>query len=196
MRIAVFVFQGVEELDFVGVFEVLAKAEEMRRDKLLNFDESVEIEIIGFEQEIICAHGMVMKVHRIYDGLENYDVLIIPGGRGIHALKNNKDFLEEVKRFSGEHLVASVCTGSFVLAWAGLLSGKKATTHHLHAEELKPFCTVISKRVVVDGNIITAGGVASSIDLGLKLLEVFFDEEISDQLAERIEYKNKEAIHD
>jgi cyclohexyl-isocyanide hydratase len=84
--------------------------------------------------------------------------LIIPGGRGIHALKNNKDFLEEVKRFSQKHLVVSVCTGSFVLAWAGLLSGKKATTHYLHKNELKKFCTVIPKRVVVDGNIITAEG--------------------------------------
>ncbi len=196
MRTAVFVFQGVEELDFVGVYEVLTKAEEMRKEKLLNIHEPIEVEIVSFKHEITCAHGMTVKVHRIYDGLENYDVLIIPGGRGIHALKNNKDFLEEAKQFSQKHLVASVCTGSFVLAWAGILSGKKATTHHLHAEELKPFCTVTPKRVVVDGNIVTAGGVASSIDLGLKLLEVFFDEEISDQVAERIEYRNKGAIHD
>lgn len=190
MRIAVFVFPEVEELDFVGVFEVLTKAEEMRKEKLLDVQEPLKVEIISFEQEITCAHTLVVKAHRIYDGLENYEVLIIPGGRGIHALKNNKDFLEDVKRFSRKHLVASVCTGSFVLAWAGLLSGKKAITHHLHAKELKAFCTVTPERVVIDGNIVTAGGVSSSIDLGLKLLEVFFDKKISDQVAERIEYKN------
>jgi archaellum component FlaF (FlaF/FlaG flagellin family) len=64
MRIAVFVFQGVEELAFVGVYEVLTKAEEMRKDKLLNIHESIEVEIVAFNHEITCAHAMVVKVHR------------------------------------------------------------------------------------------------------------------------------------
>ncbi|MFQ6108859.1 MAG: DJ-1/PfpI family protein [Candidatus Aminicenantales bacterium] len=192
MKIAIFVFPGLEELDFVGVFEVLAKAEEMRKEGMLDAHESIEIEIVSFEQEIVCAHDMVIKAHRIYDGLENYDVLIIPGGRGIHSLKDNRGFLKDIEEFARERLIASVCTGSFVLAWAGLLSGKKATTHHLHSKDLEGFCQVIPERIVVDGNVITAGGISSSIDLGLRMLEIFFDENIAEQVAARIEYSLQE----
>jgi len=189
MKFAVFIFPGVEELDFVGVYEVLAKAETMRQESSLDLSEPINVEIIGFEREIVCANGMIVKAHKLYYGLDNYDVLIIPGGRGINAFKNNKNFLEDIKQFAKSHIIASVCTGALVLAWAGVLRDKRATTHYLHRKKLEEFCKVIPERVVIDENIITAGGVSSSIDLGLELLEIFYGNKISEQVAKRIEYQ-------
>jgi len=189
MKIAVFIFPGVEELDFVGVYEVLAKAETMRQESSLNLSEPINVEIIGFEREIVCANGMIVKAHKLYHRLDNYDVLIIPGGKGISALKDNEDFLEDIKQFSEKHIIASVCTGALVLAWAGILKGKRGATHYFHRRKLEEFCKVIPERVAIDENVITAGGVSSSIDLGLELLEIFYGNKISEQVAERIEYQ-------
>jgi cyclohexyl-isocyanide hydratase len=189
MKIAIFVFPGVEELDFVGVYEVLAKAEAMRKENSLNLTEPIELEILSNQQEIMCANGMIVKAHQLYQGLNDYDGLIIPGGKGIRALKNNKDFLEDIKKFSKSHLIASVCSGALILAWAGVLKGKRATTHHLHRKKLEEFCEVVPEKVVIDKNVITAGGVSSSLELGLKLLEIFYGNKIAEEVAERIEYQ-------
>lgn len=193
MKIAIFIFPGVEELDFVGVYEVLAKAEVMRKENSLNLPEPIEVEILSFEQEIVCANGMLVRAYKLYPRLDNYDVLIIPGGKGIGAFKDNKDFLEDIKKFSTNHIIASVCTGALILAWAGVLKDKRATTHHLHRKRLEKFCKVIPERVVIDKNVITAGGISSSIDLGLELLEIFFGNKIAKQVAERIEYQKLEC---
>ncbi len=191
MKVAIFVFPGVEELDFVGVYEVLAKAGSMIEDKIWNLANPIHVEIIGNQKQIVCANGMIIKVHSLYQGLEDYDLLIIPGGEGIKTFKKKNDFLEDLKQFSKnkKKRIASVCTGALILAWAGLLSGRRATTHHLHRTDLEKFCTVTPKRVVLDENIITAGGISASIDLGLKLLEVYYDKKVSKQVAERIEYR-------
>ncbi len=157
----------------------------------MNLSEPINVKILSFEQEIVCANGMIVKTHKLYQGLKDYDVLVIPGGKGISALKDNKDFLVDIKQFSKNHIIASVCTGALVLAWAGVLKDKRATIHYFHRKKLEEFCKVIPERVVIDGNVITAGGVSSSIDLGLELLEIFYGNKISEQVAERIEYQKK-----
>jgi len=189
MKTAVFIFSGVEELDFVGVYEVLTKAEWMRREKIVNIDENVDVKLVGFEKEVVCANNMIVKSQELYSGLDEYDSMIIPGGRGIYLLKENESFLKSLKKFSEKKITASVCTGALVLAWAGVLEGKEATTHHKHRDKLKKFCNVVNDRVVVAENVVTSSGVSSSIDLGLKLLEILFGKELSLKVAERIEYK-------
>lgn len=87
--------------------------------------------------------------------------------------------------------LTSVCTGAFFLAEAGLLQGKRATTHFSALEELAGYAEieVQPERIVHDGNIICAAGVASGLDLGLYLLELLFGRELADQVAANIEYR-------
>jgi len=180
-RIAILVFPGVEELDFVGVYEVLAKLEQMEECDL-------EVELVGTEGEITCALGMRVVPHKTYRGLADYDLLVVPGGRGVEALMGDEQLLREIKEFSQEHIVCSVCTGAFVLGAAGVLEGRRATTHHRRKEELKEFCEVVEDRVVRDENVITAAGVSAALDLGLKIVELACGREAAERVAERVEY--------
>jgi transcriptional regulator GlxA family with amidase domain len=81
-----------------------------------------------------------------------------------------------------------VCTGAVILKEAGLLAGRRATTHRNAFHELRDVATVLEERIVEDGLITTAGGVTASIDLGLHLLEKYFDGELAREVADRIEY--------
>lgn len=187
-KVAILAFPEVEELDLVGVYEVLAKTKSMREESALEVKEPLHVEILGlYEREITCRNGLIIKPHRVYQGLKGYDILIVPGGKGVSALRKDKALLSEIAAFARDHLVCSVCTGAFVLAEAGLLEGKKATTHHEARDKLKEYCQVSKERVVIDGNIITAGGVSCSLDLGLKLLEIIYDKEVRDKVARRLE---------
>jgi len=90
--------------------------------------------------------------------------------------------------------VWSVCTGGLVLAEAGLLRGRKAVTHHEHLDELQEMgAKVVRKRVVRDGNIVTAGGISSSIDLGLELVKDELGREVARLTGERMEYPPPKA---
>jgi len=180
MRVAILLFQGVEELDFVGVYEVLAKAR--------LYGCNIEVRTIARENPIKCANGLIVVLHESLEGIYTYDVLVIPGGRGINSLMENEELLEHIKTFSKEKMVCSVCTGAFLLAKAGILEGKKATTHHAYLDILAKLCQVENKRVVEDGKIMTSGGVSASIDLGIKILERFCGSEVARKVAERIEW--------
>jgi len=188
-KIAVYVFPDVEELDFVGVYEVLAKTVAMKEDGSLLIDEALKVDTIGPKRKIRCANGLIVEPHRVTDDFQGYDMVIIPGGKGVRTLTKDKAFLERIKRFSEDHVVCSVCTGSLVLAEAGVLEGRKGATHHDYRDELSGFCKVVNERVVVDGNVITTGGVSSSLDLGLEILEIVYGKRVADQVADRLEIR-------
>jgi len=95
--------------------------------------------------------------------------------------------IEAIARFGKSKPVASVCTGALILQKAGLLDGRRATTHFLSRDELTE-ADVVTDRVVVDGTVTTAGGVSASIDLGLAILEGNFGKALADEVAARIEY--------
>lgn len=187
MKIGIYVFPNVEELDFVGVFEVLAKTRSMRDEGMLPISEPLQVDVIASESMITCANGLTIKPSKVVGNFEDYDLLIVPGGRGVNKLMDDTEFLKRIREFAEEHMICSVCTGTFVLGKAGLLKGKKATTHHKQRETLKEFCEVVDSRVYRDGNIISAGGVSCSLDLGLKILEVVYSEKIAQMVADRLE---------
>jgi cyclohexyl-isocyanide hydratase len=187
MKVGIFIFPDVEELDFVGVYEVLAKTRAMKDEGELPIKEPLQVDVIGFEDMIACSNGLVVKPHKVIDDFEGYDLLIVPGGRGVERLLDDAGLLEKIKDFAEKHMVCSVCTGALVLGKAGLLKGKKATTHHEHREDLRKFCEVINSRVYVDGNVISAGGVSCSLDLGLKILEMIYGRQIAGMVADRLE---------
>ncbi|MFX0183698.1 MAG: organomercurial lyase [Candidatus Hodarchaeota archaeon] len=186
-RVGIYVFPDVEELDFVGIFEILAKTRSMKNEGKIQIKTSLQVEILASEDMITCANGLTVKPHAIVGNFEGYDLIIIPGGRGVNKLIKNQELLKSLKDFAKEHIVCSVCTGAFVLGEAGLLKGKKVATHHKAREALKDYCEVVESRVYVDGNVISSGGVSCSLDLGIKILEIIYGKKIAKQVADHLE---------
>ena len=186
-RIGIYIFPNVEELDFIGVFEVLAKTQAMKDEGTLPIEKGIQVDLIASEESIICANGLLVKPNKIVDNFEGYDLLVIPGGRGVSKLIDDVSLLKRIGDFAKDHIVCSVCTGVFVLEKAGILKGKSVTTHHEFREQLRESCEVVDSRVFVDGNIISAGGVSCSLDLGLKILEIIYGKKIAEMVADRLE---------
>jgi transcriptional regulator GlxA family with amidase domain len=167
-RIGVFVFDGVEELDWVGPWEVLATWATQWPD---------EAEVFTFaltREAVTCAKGLHVLPDHDRDSMPPIDVLVYPGGRGtrIHLQDDDiKRWLRDTTQ-SGV-LMTSVCTGSLVYAAAGLLDGRPATTHWASTDLLDSLgrdIEIRDDRFVDDGNIITAAGVSAGIDMALHLV--------------------------
>ncbi|NWG04633.1 MAG: DJ-1/PfpI family protein, partial [Syntrophaceae bacterium] len=117
-----------------------------------------------------------------------------PGGFGTRALQHDKAFMEWLRSAGPVKLKTSVCTGALLLGSAGFLAGKRATTHPNAFEELKPYCAnvVIDQRIVDEGEVVTAQGVTSSIDLGLYLVERMVGREARNRIAKQMDYPYNE----
>lgn len=182
MRVGILLFDGVEELDAMGVYEVLAKAKQIHPQLDLS------VRTLARKETITAALGMKLLAHDVRADFGDLDLLIVPGGPGRKDVVKEPGLLEGLLAFGTEKPIASVCTGAVILKEAGLLAGRRATTHHSARDELRDVATVVEDRVVEDGLITTAGGVSASIDLGLHLLRKYFDGELADEVATRIEY--------
>lgn len=133
--------------------------------------------------------GLTLKVDRVKPDLSEYDLVFIPGGMGTRKLRYDESFVGWLKQAESVPLKVSVCTGSLLLGAAGFLSGKKATTHPRAYNLLEPYVTeVIQKRIVKDGNVITAGGVATSIDLGIYVVGLLAGQEAAANVKLQIDY--------
>ena len=181
MRVGILLFDGAEELDIVGVWEVLRKARQLH--STLN----LSVITVATKESIQCALGLKVLAHEVKRDWSDIDLLVVPGGPGRKDVIADRALLEAIAAFGKAKTVASVCTGALVLQSAGLLTGRRATTHFLSRDELTE-ADVVTDRVVVDGRVITAGGVTASIDLGLRILEMNFGRELADEVAARIEY--------
>jgi len=169
-RIAVLVFDGVEELDFAGPWEVLsAWAHQFP-------DDGIEALTIGTHAGTIrCAKGLGVVADHTRASAPPFELLIFPGGRGTRPMLEDPEMLAWVRGLADAGVViASVCTGALVLAKAGLLDGKPATTHHGSLELLASLGRDIEVRAddrfVDNGSILTAAGVSAGIDLALHLV--------------------------
>ena len=181
MRVGILLFDGVEELDFVGIWEVLRKAKQLHP--------ALKLSVItrASKESIQCALGLTVLAHEVKRDLSDLDLLVVPRGPGRKDVIADRGLLQKIAEFGRAKPVASICTGALILQSAGLLSGRRATTHFLSRQELTE-ADVVTDRVVVDGRVITAGGVSASIDLGLRILEMNFGRELADEVAARIEY--------
>ncbi|RLG44152.1 MAG: DJ-1/PfpI family protein [Thermoproteota archaeon] len=186
VKVCILVDDGVEELDFVGVYEVLADVRKVSKHY-------VDVMVVTFrgKDKVKCRNGLIIVPHRFMRDFSECRVLVIPGGRDfVENALSDEELLKAIRRFyEQKKLIASVCTGSLILAKAGILKGKKATTHHLRMNMLRELGAIpVNKRVVIDDNVITSGGITASIDLGLKLVEVLLGEELRNKIAKYIEY--------
>jgi transcriptional regulator GlxA family with amidase domain len=186
--IAVLIFDGVEELDFVGPWEVLAAWASQHPD------DDVEIYTVGWtSREVECAKRLRVTADRSRDELGTPDVLLVPGGRGTRPLIKDEAFLELLRHTADRGArIVSVCTGSLTLAAAGLLDGKPATTHWSTLDALASLGEDVDvrpdERFVVTGNIITAAGVSAGIDMALQLVADLSSVERAREVRRYIQY--------
>ena len=198
MLIEIIVFPGVDELDAIGPLEVLRSAAEAGADF------QVRLVSLGGATEIAASHGLRFSVDGSLGSTGRPDVLIVPGGgwgkrapQGAWAEAQRGVIPAAAAKLHREgSILATVCTGAMLAASAGLLRGRRAVTHHSALEELrKSGAEVISARVVDDGNIISAGGVTSGIDLALYLVERFANRELAGRIAANLEYERVGAVN-
>ena len=157
----ILVFPDVQQLDLTGPYEVFTSAK------------GTEVHLIWKDlQPVLASTRLSLKPTTTFAQCPPLDVLCIPGGSGINALLLDEMVLSFVReRAAQARYVTSVCTGALVLGMAGLLEGKRATTHWNALDFLPRFGAIpIEERVVRDGNLITAGGVTSGIDFGLSVI--------------------------
>jgi transcriptional regulator GlxA family with amidase domain len=165
--IGMLIFEGAEELDFVGPWEVFTMAAKVRDD----------IRVVTIAERagpVACAKGMrVLPDHTLGDAPE-IDVVLVPGGIGTRREVDNPVVIDWLRKIApGLDWVTSVCTGALLLCEAGFATGRRVTTHWAFVEDLRkryPDVEVLADvRYVRDGNLCTAAGVSAGIDLALWL---------------------------
>lgn len=188
MRLAFILFDGFTALDFIGLYDPITRLRSQGYLPELNWD--------------ICAYGQTrvsdsfgLSLTTIApENLAAYDWLIVPGGLGTRELQHDEAFLAWLRSATNVSHLASVCTGSLLLGAAGFLRGKRATTHFDEYEQLALYAAAVSHdRIVEDGNLITAGAVASSLDLGLHIVRQLAGEAARREIARRMAYEPRES---
>ncbi len=184
-RIAFLVFPRLTFLDFVGGYDAL------RRVATMGIDPEVSHRIIGTTREVADDTGLVIRPESVYEDLAAFDLLYVPGGFGTRALVDDARFVDYLRTWGRDRPLASVCTGALLLGKAGYLAGRRATTHHGAYDALRPYCreVVTDRRIVDEGPVVTAGGVASALDLGLYLVERFWGGAAREKIAAQMEYR-------
>jgi transcriptional regulator GlxA family with amidase domain len=173
LRIGILIFDDVEELDFVGPWEVFTMGNEMAR-RAGNPPPHDVFLVAEREEAIRCSKGMRVLPDTTTAQCRALDVLLIPGGQGTRRGVENRALLGWIASVAqGAKWITSVCTGAMLPAAAGSAMGKKATTHWAFVETLQArdeAAEVLSnQRYVRDGNVVTAAGVSAGIDMALWL---------------------------
>lgn len=121
-------------------------------------------------------------------------MLFVPGGFGTRQLQRDAGFIDWLKGAAPVPLKVSVCTGALLLGGAGFLKGRRATTHPDVYEDLRPYCgEVVRKRIVDEGDLVTAGGVSASLDLGLHMVERLAGTDARARVATQMDYPYRYA---
>jgi cyclohexyl-isocyanide hydratase len=179
LQIGFLIFPEMMPLDMVGPFEVFTKMPDTNLHLVWKSLDPVTV-----------AGGLQMLPTTTFTGCPALDVICVPGGSGMNPLLNDEETLEFVRRQAkGARYVTSVCTGALVLGAAGLLKGKRAATHWMSREMLSAFGAIpVADRVVIDGNVITGGGVTAGVDFGITLAAELFGPEVAKTVQLTIEY--------
>jgi cyclohexyl-isocyanide hydratase len=179
LEIGSLLFDRLDQIDLTGPFEVFAR--------MPNTTTRLYGLAAGLVQD---AGGLLLTPHATIAEAPQLDVLHIPGGPGQEALMRNKPVLDWIRRqASGAKIVLSVCTGALVCGAAGLLRGRKATTYWTVQHLLPLFgAAPVDARVVVDGNLVCAGGVTSGIDGALRVAAILRGQEAAQAIQLAMQY--------
>jgi transcriptional regulator GlxA family with amidase domain len=191
MRTEILIYDGCDELDAFGPYEVLASA-------------GFEVALVshGTTDRVVTARGAIIVPHHPLSDLA--ELVVVPGGSW--TKRGKRGAWAEVQwgvippalaeRHAAGVRIASVCTGAFLLAAAGLLDGRPATTHHDDVDDLQAIGVRVMRdaRVVDDGDIVTAAGVTSGIDLALWIVEQEQGREAADAIAALLEHRRSDRV--
>lgn len=178
-RIGFLAFPNMTQLDMTGPLQVFAYLPE------------AETRVIWKTRDPIATQGGLRLVpDTVMSDCPQLDVICIPGGSGVLALMEDAEVLDFIRQQAAEaRYVGSICTGSLVLGAAGLLKGKKATTHWAWIDLLATLGAIPTKdRVVRDGNVFTGGGVTAGIDFGLTMVAELAGRDVAEGVQLGIEY--------
>ena len=179
LQFGILCFPGVQQLDLTGPYEVFASAQ------------GVEVELVWKDLAPLRAStGLWLVPDRQLAEAPRYDLICVPGGAGVNALLNDPDVLGFLRdQAITAKYVTSVCTGALLLGQAGLLAGRRATTHWNALDLLQRFgATPVAERVVRDDKLITAGGVTSGIDFGLAVIAELLGRDEAETIQLSMEY--------
>ncbi len=180
MQIAILIFDRLTALDAVGPYEVLSRLP------------GAELTFVATEPGMKRSDTgrLGLSADASIDDIPDPDVLVIPGGEGNRPLLEDERVLDWVRAaHEGTTWTTSVCTGSLVLGAAGVLEGKRATSHWVYRDSLRDYgAEPVAERVVVDGKIMTAAGVSAGIDMALHLVARLHSPERAAQVRRHIQY--------
>lgn len=196
MHVAIVLFDGFDNLDAIGPFEVFSHA------RANDADVEVGLYTLDPQEVVTSSHGLRVvpdgTLDEVTAGTGVPELVVVPGGGWGNRADEGAWGEAERGTIPGAvrdlheagAMVASVCTGGMLLARAGLTDGRPAVTHHTALDDLRDAgAEVVEARVVDDGDLVTAGGVTSGIDLALYLVAREFGEEIADAAARVMEYE-------
>ncbi|MGA7564161.1 MAG: DJ-1/PfpI family protein [Desulfobaccales bacterium] len=196
-QVGILIFPEVEVLDFCGPYEVFTAArldEARRREDPSPF----QVWVVAEQEEAIAtAAGMRVLPDCALAACPALDILVVPGGWGTRRQLQNETLIdwlaERGRQVISSGTLASVCTGALLLGQAGLLDGRRATTHWRSLQLLResfPRVTVEERlHVVEDGNLITSAGIAAGLDLALKVVARYYGEGVARATARHMEYR-------
>lgn len=190
-------FDGFGELVSFAPFEVLKRAIEEGAPFTVEFVSSEP------KQEVTTSFGVTVKLHDFLRMDNRPDLLIVPGGGWNHKAEHGARKQAElgtltkmIREMNNEGtIVAGVCTGGMLLVRSGILNGQKATMHHLAQGEMSEYgAELLPYRIVDQGNVITARGVTSGLDLALWITEKFASPKIGTAVEYRMEYERRGVV--
>jgi cyclohexyl-isocyanide hydratase len=186
LKVCMVVFPDLTIQDFVGPYEVFNKAG------------CFDLFIVSERADIIAAEGgLMLKTAIGFEDCPACDILFVPGGQGITPLINHSPTIMFLQKQGGSaKYITSVCTGSILLAAAGLLEDYQATTHWRSFELLQMLgVKPVQERVVIDRNRITGGGITSGIDFGLVLTALIAGDDVAKRVQLMLEYDPQPPFH-
>lgn len=184
MKVAFIVYDGFNLFELAGVLEPL--------ERLLQggYLEGLTWDFCSLQGTATDKCGLELASLRRPESLSGYDAVVVPGGPGIQALLDDRAFLDWLRTARSAGWKVAVSTGSLALGSAGLLDGRKATTHPGAVQMLAPFCReATTERIVEDGDCITAGAAGASLELGLYLCRRWASDEADMAVRYEMDYR-------
>lgn len=200
LNVGIFIFDGVEVLDFAGPYEVFSRTRLTPGVESRRSDESAPFRVVTLARSsdpVTATGGLRVLPDFVFDDAPAIDIVVIPGGFGTRRLLDDGQILDWIRRVAARsRQVTSVCTGSLLLAKAGLLRGRRATTHWGALDLLATLDPTLiverGLRVVTDG-VITSAGVAAGMDMALAVVEQLCGAAVADDTARYIEFPRGHA---
>jgi transcriptional regulator GlxA family with amidase domain len=198
LKVGILLFDDVEVLDFAGPFEVFSRTRLQPGVEARRSEATAPLEVFtvaSSRRTVTATGGLRVEPHHDFVSTPRIDLLVVPGGFGTRALLDDTKILTWIREVAREtQRTTSVCTGALLLAKAGLLAGRRATTHWAALDLLQSVDPTIQlqrdARVVKDG-IITSAGVSAGIDMALDVVEDMFGEAVAVDVAKYIEFERR-----